>query len=793
MKTSKQHKAVSKTNKIKQPAIRVNVSSARRTKLILFGIILVTGLIYLKTSSFSFVSWDDDENITGNKNLTLNAENIKYHFENSRYKTLAIWSFMFDNYMFGDKAGRYHIHNVLLHLVNILLVFFLILRISKKENIAIIVAGLFALHPVCIEAVAWTSGRKDLLFVLFGLLAIFSYRYYLQRKQHIIWLLPVMAFVYIASLAKIQAFTLPLIFLGFDWYFRRKISVVLILEKIMLLAFIADKWLVFFVLSILVLIFYFFNERTLHIKKEKRTSLLFWYGFAFVFLVSFSFFILKAVVKGKIFFLIFPILLCLLIYLYVRRRKIVIPKLFILNSNGYNIAFFILSCTIAVFVIRARSFIIDSLNFGYWNNQVSDYFSFPERFLLAAKSLSLYLLRFFLISPQNPMIAYPQHAEDGSLPGWIYTNAVFIIIVIIAVVFILYKYARKNRIVILGALWFIASISIVLHFIPIQGRVIAADRYAYPSYIGMFLMLAIGIDYLFERFNKRNIWIIISVLFFLMCIKTYSNINIWKNSKTLWQAAVKVDPCNHFALSALSTACFKEDGDFKKALGYADQSIKLKPNHQYYNNRGKIKYYMYDFDGALEDFNNAILMDSSSFAAYNNRGAVYQQFGEFSKALQDYSKALSLKPDYFEAQDNEKKIIRLVAIDSIVLNESSISPADTAEAILLIKVQSQNYIKNKQYEKAMVYLTNGIKLIPSYLNFYEQLSYVYQIKKENEKALEVYNEGLNNLPDNSFLLLGRGILYYNKGDTTNAFADWRKSALLGNSKAQGMIRQYCKK
>lgn len=129
----------------------------------------------------------------------------------------------------------------------------------------------------------------------------------------------------------------------------------------------------------------------------------------------------------------------------------------------------------------------------------------------------------------------------------------------------------------------------------------------------------------------------------------------------------------------------------------------------------------------------------------------------------------------------------------MVLNESSISPADTAEAILLIKVQSQNYIKNKHYEKAMVYLTNGIKLIPSCINFYEQLSNIYLIKKENKEALEVYNQGLDIIPDNSTLLLDRGILYYNKGDTSNAFADWKKSAMLGNSKAQGMIRQYCKK
>lgn len=794
MSTSKKNNAGSKAGKVRPSARKENIISARGARFILLGILLITGMIYLRTSSYSFVNWDDDENITGNKNLKLSTENIKYHFENSRYKSLAIWSFMIDNYLFGDKAGRYHLHNVLLHLINILLVFILVLKITKKEIFAVVVSGLFALHPVFTEAVAWAAGRKDLLFFLFSLLSIFSYRHYLQKKQHLLWLLPVLVFVYLASLAKIQAFTLPLVFLCFDWYEKRKFSVILLLEKVMLVALIADKFLISLGVVMLILLFYFYSDRIVNIAKERASKILFWYLIVLLVLISIKLvFVLKPMVPWKFIFLVHLMLLCWTVYMCVRKREPILSKIKSLNSTwqgGFFIAPFII---FFLLFIKIKYLIMNIVMLGYWNSQAGDSFSFSERFFLGAQSLMIYISRFFLISPQNPMIAYPQHTEDGGLPGTLYINAVVVLIAILVLIFLIHKYAKKNRLLILGALWFMASICIVLHFFPIQGRVVAADRYAYPAYIGLFLIIAAGINFLMERYNKKLIWVLISAVFLMLSVNTYSNIGIWKNSKTLWLAAVNADSSNHYALSALSTAYFKEDGDFKNALRYADLSIKLKQDHQYYTNRGKIKYYMYDFKGALSDFQNAIALDSSSFAAYNNRGAVYQQFGYFSKALGDYSKALLLKPDYQEAQDNKKKVIRLMAIDSIVLNASSISAADTAEASLLIRVQSQNYIKGNQYDSAALYLIKGIKLIPANAGFYEQLSYVYQLKKENTLSLDVYKQGLAVLPDNASLLLDRGILYYNNGDTAHAFSDWKKSAILGNQQAQSMISKYRKK
>ena len=217
-------------------------------KASLIIIILITGLVYLKTASFGFVNWDDDENIRTNvRYKELNYDNMKYHFQHSRYKALAIWSFMADGRLFGGKVTGFHLHNVLLHIVNILLVFFLVRKLGQKDIIALITAGLFALHPVFVEPVAWVTGRKDLLFVLFSLLAIMCYLRYLEKKFKLLWLLAVIVLVYVASLAKIQAATIPLILLALDWFYKRKISLELILEKLLLFVLIFDKWTIFYV------------------------------------------------------------------------------------------------------------------------------------------------------------------------------------------------------------------------------------------------------------------------------------------------------------------------------------------------------------------------------------------------------------------------------------------------------------------------------------------------------------------------------------------------------------------
>lgn len=782
----------------------MKINSFPTFKIILLIVIILTGLIYIKTSSFGFVNWDDDENIRTNvRYKELSYDNIKFHFHETRYKALAIWSFMADNALFGKKVSWYHIHNVFLHLINVLLVFLLTLRLTKKETIALFTAALFALHPVFVEPVAWVTGRKDLLFVLYSLLAVLAYIKYLQKQQNVLWLLIVAIFIYFSSLAKIQAFTLPPILLGLDWFYSRKISFTLFAEKLMFFALIFDIWIICGFL-ICIIVFIDFYNKYYSIKFAKNAALIFLYLLSCLLIITL--FSSHLILMKKTYMYLFPYIFITLFlfygfvsYLGFRKKPNIISK--ILSIKIYWKIIIIISAVLVYSFEIYNKFFFD-MNFAQkvsiiqlWSNQsgLENNFSFLERLILAPNAFLYYCLRFFLISPQNPMIAYPEHSADGSLPTNMITTAIFVYLFFAAILLLVIRYFKKNKVVMLGLIWFLASISIVMHIIPIEGRVLVGDRYAYPAYIGLFLIIGSVTDFLLQRFKKNYVYTGMVVITVILSIITFINQDTWKNSTNLWQKALKVTPENHYAMYSLSLAYFVDEKKPEKALQYLDNAIKIKEHYQYYNNRGRIKYALNDFYGALADINKSILLDSNSFSAYNNRGAIQQQLANFKSAFADFDKAIKLKPNFSEAINNRTKAMQLIIFDSIVINNLFIAPEKKTEVIDFIQKTAQVYINNKDFVKASVYLTKGIAIEPTNQTFHETLAVMYQLNNNYDKSMEAYNKGLFYLPANPTLIFGRGLLYLAIGDTVKACADISFAAAQGYPDAENVRQQICGK
>jgi protein O-mannosyl-transferase len=71
----------------------------------------------------------------------------------------------------------YHAVNLFLHLLNVMLVFYVVFLLSTHAEVALVAALLFGIHPLHVESVAWASELKDLLYTLFFLA---SYIFYLK-------------------------------------------------------------------------------------------------------------------------------------------------------------------------------------------------------------------------------------------------------------------------------------------------------------------------------------------------------------------------------------------------------------------------------------------------------------------------------------------------------------------------------------------------------------------------------------------------------------------------------------
>src|SRR5262249_36385326 len=110
-----------------------------------------------------------------------------------------------------------HATNLLLHVVNSVLVFWVLRQLTGCVGRSVIVALVFALHPLHVESVAWVSERKGLLSTLFGLLTIAAYCGYV-RRPHPARYLVVVAALALSLMAKPMLVTLPLTLLLLDFW-----------------------------------------------------------------------------------------------------------------------------------------------------------------------------------------------------------------------------------------------------------------------------------------------------------------------------------------------------------------------------------------------------------------------------------------------------------------------------------------------------------------------------------------------------------------------------------------------
>ena len=146
---------------------------------------LVTLIVYGSVARNDFVNYDDPDYITSNSHVQtgLSWGNVSWAFTAcyaSNWHPLTWLSHILDHEWFGNRPGPQHLVNLGFHLANTALLFLLLRRVTGAQWRSAAVAGLFALHPLHVESVAWLSERKDVLSTLFFLLTLGKYVRYAQ-------------------------------------------------------------------------------------------------------------------------------------------------------------------------------------------------------------------------------------------------------------------------------------------------------------------------------------------------------------------------------------------------------------------------------------------------------------------------------------------------------------------------------------------------------------------------------------------------------------------------------------
>ncbi len=561
-------------------------------------VLLLTAMIYARAVHNGFIlGWDDAKYIQDNPYIKdLSLQGVKAIFAHSYYGMyipLTLLVYIIQYAYFGFNATSYHLVNVAFHVMNVLLVYVLMERLSGKRFTALVVAALFALHPMHVESVAWISETKDVLYTFFYLLALIVYVKFMKSTHKLGYYLLCFGLFVASMLSKPSAVTLPIVMLAMDMYQGRKLQWKPILEKVpfVLLAIVCG----------LMIISTDVNE-----KLKDITGLYSFLDRIFLFSYAIMFYLVKAIVPIKLsaayyypnltngvmpwqYYASLPALLAV-VWVIIRQRKL-------RKEVWFGMAFFIITIVLMLQLIPNTVVLAN------------------DRYTYVA-----YIGLFFIVGQ------------------WITSlqkrNIRNVVMAVLALYMLAISFQTYDRI----AVW--KDTETLFTDVINKGN----ENY-HPYWVRGSCRANLdnpkGALQDYDKvvaYNPKNIQMLIDRGGLRYKLLDYSG------AKEDYTRAVSMDSMNanaHFGLGIADEAL----GDLSAAMKDYNKVIRLDvASSEAYNNRGVVKAKNGDLDAALVDINKAITLNSANAKAFADRGNVKAFQKDFKGALDDFSMSIKLNP-----------------------------------------------------------------------------------------------------------------------------------------------------
>ncbi len=190
--------------------------------LISILLISVTFGTFWPVLKHEFVKYDDDRYVTENPHVTggITLQSVVWAFTRPHFymwHPVTSLSHLLDCELFGLNPFGHHLTSLLLHIANVLLLFWVLKWLTGAVWPSAFVAAMFAVHPLQVESVAWVAERKNVLSALFWMLTIAAYIRYTERPSIGRYLLVVLTFS-LGLMAKPTVVTLPCVLLLLDYW-----------------------------------------------------------------------------------------------------------------------------------------------------------------------------------------------------------------------------------------------------------------------------------------------------------------------------------------------------------------------------------------------------------------------------------------------------------------------------------------------------------------------------------------------------------------------------------------------
>jgi tetratricopeptide (TPR) repeat protein len=166
---------------------KVKTSFLEDSRLSVFILIGITLVVYFKSFFYDFSPMDEDWLIIRDQAYLKDWNNSFTAFHDAiqglYYRPVQIVSYIIDYHIGGANAWVYHITNVVLHTISVVMLYKLLPEFNIEKPKAFFLSALFAVHPVALHAVAWIPGRHDLLLCLFAISSFCHLVKYLKNRK----------------------------------------------------------------------------------------------------------------------------------------------------------------------------------------------------------------------------------------------------------------------------------------------------------------------------------------------------------------------------------------------------------------------------------------------------------------------------------------------------------------------------------------------------------------------------------------------------------------------------------
>jgi tetratricopeptide (TPR) repeat protein len=184
--------------------------------------VAATLALYNPVNRHPFVNYDDDRYVTENPHVRngLSWDTVSWAFtaeEQGNWHPLTWLSHALDYQLFRQNATGHHFTSLLIHSANAVLLFLLLTYATGRLGLSLLVAALFALHPINVESVAWVAERKNVLSTFFFFAALAAYRWYARRPDWRRYLAFAGLFA-LGLMSKPMVITLPFVLLLLDFW-----------------------------------------------------------------------------------------------------------------------------------------------------------------------------------------------------------------------------------------------------------------------------------------------------------------------------------------------------------------------------------------------------------------------------------------------------------------------------------------------------------------------------------------------------------------------------------------------